>query len=65
MNPNLGALRCVSVKEKRRKNTVNPRLRFKQDDGTDYPDWEEKKLGEVTEDIRGGFGFPINEQGKK
>ena len=25
----------------------NPRLRFKRADGTDYPDWEEKKLGEV------------------
>ena len=40
-------------------------VRFKKADGTNYPDWEEKKLGEVTEDIRGGFGFPINEQGKK
>ena len=26
---------------------MNPRLRFKQADGTDYPDWEEKKLGEI------------------
>ena len=24
------------------------RLRFKQDDGSDFPDWEEKKLGEVS-----------------
>lgn len=27
----------------------NRRLRFKKDDGTDYDDWEEKKLGEVAE----------------
>ena len=26
----------------------NPRLRFKKADGTDYPDWEKKKLGELT-----------------
>ncbi len=26
---------------------MNPRLRFKRADGTDYPDWEEKKLGEI------------------
>ncbi len=26
-----------------------PSLRFKQDDGSDFPDWEEKKLGEVCE----------------
>ena len=27
---------------------MNPRLRFKRADWTDYPDWEEKKLGELT-----------------
>jgi len=26
-------------------------LRFKQDDGSDYPDWEEKKLGDVVERV--------------
>ena len=26
---------------------MNPRLRFKKADGTEYPDWEEKKLGEL------------------
>lgn len=26
-------------------------LRFKQDDGSDYPDWEEKRLGEVFNEI--------------
>ncbi|WP_297510188.1 restriction endonuclease subunit S [Flavobacterium sp.] len=28
-------------------------LRFKKDDGTNYPDWEEKKLGEVCEIKKG------------
>ena len=35
---------------------MNPRLRFKQADGTDYPDWEEKKLGEVAK-ISTGYAF--------
>ncbi|PZX50128.1 restriction endonuclease subunit S [Algoriphagus chordae] len=26
-----------------------PKIRFKQDNGSDFPDWEEKKLGEVYE----------------
>ena len=29
----------------------NPSLRFKDEQGKDYPDWEEKKLGEIA-DIR-------------
>lgn len=28
-----------------------PKLRFKTDDGSDFPDWEEKKLGKLTEKI--------------
>jgi len=28
-------------------------LRFKKDDGSDFPDWEEKKLGSVTDIIKG------------
>lgn len=31
-------------------------LRFKDDDGNDFPDWEEKKLCEVLK-IQGGFAF--------
>ena len=28
-------------------------LRFKDDDGRDYPEWEEKKLGDITEFLKG------------
>lgn len=28
-----------------------PKLRFKADDGSNFPDWEEKKLGDITEKV--------------
>ena len=28
-----------------------PKLRFKKDDGSQFPDWEEKKLGDITEKV--------------
>ena len=31
-------------------------IRFKADDGSDYPDWEEKKLGEVFSEIKDKVG---------
>ncbi len=31
----------------------NPLIRFKQDDGSDFPDWQEKQLGEVAEIFMG------------
>ena len=27
---------------------IEPKLRFKADDGSQFPDWEEKKLGDIT-----------------
>ena len=39
-------------------------IRFKDDNGNDYPDWEEKKLCEVGK-FRSGVGFSNKEQGRK
>ncbi|MEZ9567116.1 restriction endonuclease subunit S [Vibrio artabrorum] len=33
---------------------VPPTLRFKADDGSEFPDWEEKTLGELTHSIKSG-----------
>ena len=31
---------------------IEPKLRFKADDGSQFPDWEEKELGQIlTEDL--------------
>ena len=37
---------------------ANPRLRFKREDGTDYPDWEEKKLNELAKIYDGTHQTP-------
>ncbi len=37
------------------------KLRFKADDGSDFPDWEEKKLGDIAEIVRGASPRPIND----
>jgi type I restriction enzyme S subunit len=34
----------------------NQEIRFKDEDGNDYPEWEEKRLGEIVK-IRGGYAF--------
>lgn len=39
----------------------NQQIRFKDDDGKDYPDWEEKKLGDVISSIKAGKTKPENE----
>jgi type I restriction enzyme S subunit len=39
-------------------------IRFKQGDGTDFPNWQEKKLGELGI-FKSGVGFPESEQSGK
>jgi len=39
-------------------------IRFKSDDGSEFPDWEEKKLGDVG-NFKSGTGFTESEQGGK
>ena len=36
------------------KKVFSQEVRFKKNDGTDFPDWEEKKLGEIADIIGGG-----------
>lgn len=37
-----------------KKKTIQPKLRFKNEEGNDYPDWEEKALEDVAEIVGGG-----------
>lgn len=37
-------------------------LRFKDDDGRDYPEWEEKRLGEISNIKRGASPRPISDK---
>jgi type I restriction enzyme S subunit len=41
----------------------NPVLRFKNDKGEDYPDWESKRLGEIGELLKSGNSFNPEFQG--
>ena len=47
----------VSVWEERKKGVMqklfSQEVRFKADDGSDFPEWEEKKLDEVADGIMG------------
>lgn len=49
----------VSAWEERKKGVIqklfSQEVRFKADDGSDFPDWEEKKLEEVSNKIKVGF----------
>lgn len=49
----------VSAWEERKKGVMqklfSQEVRFKADDGSDFPDWEEKKLEEVSNKIKVGF----------
>lgn len=40
---------------------TEPKIRFKQDDGSNFPEWEEKKLGEVCEPLQYGMGASATE----
>lgn len=33
---------------------TGPKIRFKRDDGSDFPDWEEKRIGDVCKTFSGG-----------
>ncbi len=45
----------MSKQDKKSAPTIQvPSIRFKQDDGSDFPDWEERRLGEVADIIGGG-----------
>ena len=59
--------RKVALLEERKKGWMqklfNQEIRFKDKNGNDYPDWEEKKLGEVSEKIqRGSSPRPITDK---
>ena len=42
---------------------ANPKTRFKRDDGSDYPDWEEISVGEITAELTDylplNCGYPL------
>ncbi|HCM0846109.1 TPA: restriction endonuclease subunit S [Vibrio parahaemolyticus] len=40
---------------------VPPTLRFKEDDGSDFPDWEEKKFDDISDIKRGASPRPISD----
>ena len=44
------------VKEHIANKVSSPKLRFKDENGKNYPDWEEKKLGEDCK-LQGGNAF--------
>ena len=39
-----------------------PALRFKDDDGQEFPEWEEKTLGEISDIKRGASPRPISDK---
>jgi type I restriction enzyme S subunit len=39
-------------------------LRFKDENGQEYPEWEEKRLGDLTDFIMNGLSLPQNNEGK-
>ncbi len=55
-------------KQEKKESTVltkkTPSLRFKQDDGSDFPDWEERRLGDIGETFSGLSGKTKDDFGK-
>lgn len=39
---------------------TSPKLRFKKDDGSEFPDWKFSSLGELVDIERGGSPRPID-----
>ena len=35
-------------------------IRFKDEQGKEYPDWEEKRLGEIFSTFKSGYGITVN-----
>ncbi|NLJ78903.1 MAG: hypothetical protein GX329_06040 [Tissierellia bacterium] len=51
--------RIEALKEQKKgmmQKIFSQEIRFKDDDGKDYPEWEEKKLGEIAK-LQGGYAF--------
>lgn len=41
---------------------IEPRLRFKADDGSDFPDWEEKTFNDIADYKKGPFGSALKKE---
>ena len=41
---------------------IEPKLRFKADDGSQFPDWEEKTFNDVADYKKGPFGSALKKE---
>ncbi len=51
-------------KQDKNQHLPPPQIRFKQDDGSDFPDWQERRLGEIGETFSGLSGKTKDDFGK-